>query len=626
MGNFLFDAIIYLGAGVLCVPLAKRLGLSAVLGYIFAGVFIGPYVLGLIGQKGEDIMHFAEFGVVMMLFVVGLELEPKKFWHMRRYILGMGTFQFIASVFLIFLFGVYVIGWAWNGALAIAFALALSSTAIVLQVLEEKDLSKTFAGRSSFSVLLYQDIAVIPILAILPLLGTMGVDADTDHTITEGLAGWLQALIVFGTILAVALAGRYVVIPLLRIISKTRMQELFVAASLLLVFGVSYIMQVVGLSPALGAFMAGVVLANSEFRHELEGNVAPFKGLLLGLFFIGVGASINFPLVMKRPLFVFLFVLAIIVIKFVVLFALGKLYKKKMDQNFLFSFLLSQSGEFGFVILGFAATIHLLSRELASTMMAVIAISMVFTPFLLLLNERWIAPYFGVKEEEKDDTEFDDINKESSVIIAGFGHFGSTLGRMLKANGVKATVLDHNSERVKLLREMGFKVFYGDATRISLLEAAGIQKAKAFIIAIDSINVTVELIDIVRKSYPNVKIFARARTRNDAYELIERGVEYVYREYLYAATEVSKDVLTFLGARKYTATRQGIRFIQYDSKMTQKLAPKRHDKKDYLYHRREEVELQEEVLKGDLYSLLGAVDHTWEVDILRKDKKEKEED
>lgn len=624
MGNFLFDAIIYLAAGVLCVPLAKKFGMSAVLGYIFAGVLIGPYVLGLIGQKGEDIMHFAEFGVVMMLFVVGLELEPKKFWHMRRYILGMGTFQFLGSVFLIFLFGVYVIGWAWNGALAIAFALALSSTAIVLQVLEEKDLSKTFAGRSSFAVLLYQDIAVIPILAILPLMGTMGFDAEAEHTLTEGLAGWLQALVVFGTILSVALAGRYVVIPLLRIVSKTHMHELFTAASLLLVFGVSYIMELVGLSPALGAFMAGVVLANSEFKHELEGNVAPFKGLLLGLFFIGVGASIDFPLIIKRPLFIFFFVLAIIIIKFVVLFALGKLYKKNVDQNFLFSFLLSQSGEFGFVILGFASTIHLLSSDLASTMMAVIAISMIFTPFLLLANERWVVPYLGVKGEVKDDKEYDNIDEENTVVIAGFGHFGSTLGRMLKVNGVKATVLDHNSERVKVLRDMGFKVFYGDASRISLLEAAGIQKAKVFVIAIDAINVTVGLIDIVRKSYPNVKIFARARTRNDAYELIDRGVDFVYREYLYGAIEASKDVLTLLGTRKYTATRQGHRFIQYDIKMTRKLATKRHDKKDYLRHRREEVALQEEVLKGDLYSSLGAVDHTWEVDIPLKNK-EKEE-
>lgn len=617
MNGFLFDAIIYLTAAVVCVPITKKLGLSSVLGYLFAGILIGPYVLGFVGYKGEDIMHFAEFGVVMMLFVIGLELEPKKFWRMRHYILGMGTFQLLGSVALIFLATYYLLGWEWNAALPVALSLALSSTAIVLQTLQEKDLSKTFAGRSSFAVLLYQDIAVIPILSILPLLGTAVVTTTNKHSLVTGFPGWLQALVTLGAIGGVALAGRFIIIPLLRIVSRTNLHELFTASALLVVFAVSYLMELVGLSPALGAFMAGVVLANSEFRYELEGDIAPFKGLLLGLFFIGVGASINFPLIFDRPLFIFLFVLVLMLLKISVLYLLGLLYKKKLDQNLLFSFLLSQSGEFGFVILSFAATIGLLTQELSSTMMAVIAISMVFTPFLLLINEKWIAPNFGVKQEE-EPKEYDVIESKNEVIIAGFGHFGSTIGRMLKANGIGATVLDHNSERVAVLREMGFKVYYGDATRKDLLEAAGIEKAKILIIAIDNITVSISLAEKINTEYPNVKVFVRAKTRNEAYQLLEHGVKNVYRQYLYAAIEVSEDVLSTLGFRKYTAHRQGIRFIRHDEKMTRDLAERRHDKNAYIEKRKEEVELQEEVLKGDLYSSLGAADHSWDSESLKK--------
>lgn len=619
MNGFLFDAIIYLAAGIICVPIMKKLGLSSVLGYLIAGVFIGPYVFGFIGQKGEDIMHFAEFGVVMMLFVIGLELDPKKFWRMRRYILGMGTFQLVGSVAVLFFAIIFLLGWQWNSALAVALALSLSSTAIVLQTLQEKNLGKTFAGKASFAVLLYQDIAVIPILAILPLLGTIEMDVVSEYSVIAELSGWVQALLVLGSIVGVSLSGRYVVIPLLRIVSRTHLRELFTAATLLVVFGVSYLMQLVGLSPALGAFMAGLVLANSEFRYELEGDIAPFKGLLLGLFFIGVGASINFPLILSQPIFIFVFVLVLMLFKFFILFALGLIYRKKIDQNFLFSLLLSQSGEFGFVILSFAATIRLITMDIAGAMMAVIALSMVFTPFLLLLNERWIAPNFGVKEDD-EEKDYDAIEEDSEVVIAGFGHFGSTVGRMLKANGIAATVMDHNSERVKVLREMGFKVYYGDATRRDLLEAAGIRKARLFVIAIDDISISISLAETVMKYYPGVKVFVRAKTRTDAYEFIEHGIEHVYREYLYAAIEVSEDILSLLGFRKYTAYRQGIRFIQHDQKMTRDLALRRHDEKEYLAKRKEEVELQEEVLKGDLYSSLGAVDHSWDSEALKKKK------
>nr|HRM12368.1 monovalent cation:proton antiporter-2 (CPA2) family protein [Flavobacterium sp.] len=307
--NYLLQAIIYLTAAVICVPIAKKLGLSSIIGYLLAGIVIGPYVLGFIGQEGQDIMHFAEFGVVMMLFLIGLELEPSKFWKMRKFILGLGSAQLIGTTLILFLGCLFFMDWKWKTSLAISLALALSSTAIVLQTLKEKGLSNTSVGRSSFAVLLFQDIAVIPILAFLPLLSTVNLEATSDapQSIITGYSSWLQTLIVLGIISTIYFSGRFLLVPLLHIIAKTRLQELFTASALLLVIGVSYSMQLVGLSPALGAFMAGVVLANSEFRHELEGNIAPFKGLLLGLFFLGVGASINFNLIVENPLFIFVF-------------------------------------------------------------------------------------------------------------------------------------------------------------------------------------------------------------------------------------------------------------------------------------------------------------------------------
>uniref|UniRef100_UPI0037BE5068 monovalent cation:proton antiporter-2 (CPA2) family protein n=1 Tax=Flavobacterium sp. TaxID=239 RepID=UPI0037BE5068 len=490
--GFFIQAIIYLTATVVCVPIAKKLGLSSILGYLFAGIFIGPYVFGLIGQEGEDIMHFAEFGVVMMLFLIGLELDPYKFWKMRRFILGMGSMQVIGTTLILFLLSSLIFDWNWQTALVIALALSLSSTAIVIQTLKEKDLSQTSMGRASFAVLLFQDIAVIPILAIIPLLVSSSTIIDPEqinNSIISDFPGWIQTLIVIGAIVFVYFGGKYIIVPLLHFVAKTRLQELFTASALLLVVGVSYLMQLVGLSPALGAFMAGVVLANSEFRHELEGDIAPFKGLLLGLFFIGVGASINFQLIIENPVFILLFGAALTAIKFLVIFGIGKIYKKQTDQNFLFAFGLSQAGEFGFVILSFSMQLNILPNILANQIMAIIALSMLSTPFLLLINERWIDPYFGVKE--KQPKKADTIDEQHEVIIAGFGHFGSTIGRLLRANGVNATILDHDSDRVELLRKMGFKVYYGDATRLELLKAAGAESAKLFIAAID--NPTVNL-------------------------------------------------------------------------------------------------------------------------------------
>ncbi|MFV8366137.1 monovalent cation:proton antiporter-2 (CPA2) family protein [Flavobacterium sp. XS1P27] len=611
--NFLLQAIIYLTAAVICVPIAKKLGLSSILGYLLAGIIIGPFVLGFIGQEGQDIMHFAEFGVVMMLFLIGLELEPSKFWKMRKFILGMGSMQLIGTTIILFLGCLFFMDWKWETTLAISLALALSSTAIVLQTLKEKGLSNTSVGSSSFAVLLFQDIAVIPILAFLPLLSTVNLEATNDapQSLITGYASWLQTVIVIGIISTIYFAGRFLFVPLLHIIARTRLQELFTASALLLVVGVSYMMQLIGLSPALGAFMAGVVLANSEFRHELEGDIAPFKGLLLGLFFLGVGASINFQLIIDNPLFIFAFGAILTLVKFVVLFMTSRFYKKKLDQNLLFAFGLSQAGEFGFVIMSFCMQLNIIPNILANQIMAVIAMSMVATPFLLLINERIIYPNTRTQEKEvKKDNDY--IDEDNPVIIAGFGHFGSTVGRLLRANQIKSTILDYDSDRIDLLRKMGFKVYYGDATRLELLKAAGCENAKVFIAAIDNPTVNLQVIETLKKHFPNLKILTRARNRNDAYELIDHKVEHIYRETLYSAVNMGVDALVELGLRKYTATRQGQQFIKYDEITTRKLAEKRHDKMAYLITIKEEIELQEQLLKSDIYSQVAATNHSWD--------------
>ena len=616
--NFLLQAIVYLSVGVVCVPIAKKVGMSSVLGYLIGGMIIGPFMLGFVGHEGEDIMHFAEFGVVMMLFLIGLELEPAQFWQMRKAIVGLGSIQFIGTTVLLFPVGIWM-GWSWQSSLAAAMAMSMSSTAIVLQTLKERGLTNTASGQASFSVLLFQDIMVIPILGLMPLLATQSEvkleDADTS-TLIKNMPAWLQTLVVLGSVLTVTLAGKFLVVPLLRIVAKTNLRELFTASALLLVVGVAYLMEVVGLSPALGTFLAGVVLANSEFRHELESDLQPFKGLLLGLFFIGVGASINFRLIGEQPLMILGLVSGLIIIKAVVLFIAGKVFKIKNDQNLLFTFGLAQVGEFAFVLLSFSGQLNIIGNEWTDILMAATAISMTITPLLLLVNEKFIDPFFGTKEIA-DEKEADTIEEKHAVIIAGFGHFGSTIGRFLRANKVEATILDYDSDRVDLLRKMGFKVYYGDATRLDLLEAAGAANAKLLIAAIDSPTANNELITIVRKHFPNLEIMARAKNRYDAYELIDMGVNDVYRETLYTSVHLAVDALKKLGFRSYTATRQGQKFIQHDEQALSKLASHRHDANEYIFSARQQIEMQEQLLQNDLFENLNSEDHAWDSEHMR---------
>uniref|UniRef100_C6E1F2 Potassium efflux system protein n=1 Tax=Geobacter sp. (strain M21) TaxID=443144 RepID=C6E1F2_GEOSM len=609
--SMLGQAVVYLAAALVCVPLAKRLGMGSVLGYLLAGILIGPFCLGFVGQEGEDIMHFAEFGVVMMLFLVGLELEPAHFWKMRSGILGLGSLQLLLTTAALG-GGLLLLGLDWRAALASGVALSMSSTAIVLQSLKEKGLGDSKAGSSSFAVLLFQDIAVIPILALLPFLALhSGAGAPHgDGGLLDGLPVWVKAGSVFFALVFVIVMGRYIVVPLLRIVTKASVRELSVAAALLIIFSIAFLMKLVGLSPALGAFLAGVLLANSEFRHELESDVEPFKGLLLGLFFIAVGASINFGLLFDKPGTIFSLVAAVIVLKAVVLIAAGKLFRLSFDQNSIFSIGLSQVGEFAFVLFAFINRLGIVGSAWTETLMAVTAVSMAVTPLLLLVNERLVLPRFSsVNAEER---EADAIDTEHPVIIAGFSSFGSTLGRFLRANGVEATILDNDSDQVDLLRRMGFKVFYGDATRLDILRSAGADSARLLFIAVDSPLTVRMLVQTVKKHFPGLQIMARAGSNLDAHELLDLGVTHVYRGFLDTSVRAGVDVLASLGHRRYSATRAGQNFIKYDEAAMQHLAPHRHDTSVYISNAREQIQLQEQLLAGDRASIHNLNDHAWD--------------
>ena len=612
--NFLFQTVIYLSAAVVCVPIAKRFAMGSVLGYLLAGMLIGPFVLGFIGQEGKDIMHFAEFGVVMMLFLIGLELEPAHLWKIRKQILGVGLSQVLITTAVVMIIAIAA-SLAWQSALAIGFAFAMSSTAIVLQSLKEKGLMKAPSGQFSFAVLLFQDIAVIPILAILPLLVFLPVSTPQDAHSGGGindLPRWLQTASVLGAVGGIVLIGKYAIVPLLRVIAKTHMRELFTASALLIVVAIALLMQQVGLSPALGTFLAGVILANSEFKHELESDLEPFKGLLLGLFFIAVGASIDFSLVYEELLTIAILTFSIIIVKASILFAIGKKAKLSLDQNLIFAIGLSQVGEFAFVLFSFIGTHNILSKAQTDMMMAVTALSMTISPLLLIVLDKWILPKLHAADKEQTTKRADHIEERNNVLLVGFGHFGTTLARFLRANGVAATVLDNNSDQVDLLRKMGFNVFYGDATRIDILEAAGAAEASILIIAIDSPETNLEIVKIVKQHFPNLEIMVRSKNRMDAYELLDEGVSNIYREHLDTSIRLGVDVMKKLGYRTYSAFRAGQNFIKYDEAALRTLSQNRKNMKVYISDVREQIALQEELLQIDRQVVPSANDHAWD--------------
>jgi Kef-type K+ transport system membrane component KefB/voltage-gated potassium channel Kch len=649
--GFFFQAFVYLSAAVVAVPIAKRMGLGSVLGYLLAGMVIGPFGLALIGEEGKDVMQFAEFGVVMMLFLIGLELQPSLLWRLRKPILGAGGLQVGVTAALVAAVG-FTAGLPWQASVAVGLTLSLSSTAIVLQTLSEKGLMRSDGGQSAFSVLLFQDIAVIPMLALFPLLvvgggrgdpaasggsgGTAGAGEAGTHasgaqdvaaqaseaahrvtTLVEGLPAWEQTLLVLGAVAIIVLAGRYLVRPALRVIARTGLRELFTAGALLLVIGIALLMTQVGLSPALGAFLAGVVLADSEYRHELEGDLEPFKGLLLAVFFIAVGASMDFKLIGGNPGQVALLVGGLLLLKFLVLFLLGRVLKMGLDQNLLFAFSLAQGGEFGFVLFSFAGQLGVIPSDTTALLVAVVAISMALTPVLMVLNEKLVQPRFGTREMHTRKP--DEIDEESPVIIAGFGRIGSVTGRFLRANGVQPTVLEYDSDHVEVLRKLGLKVFYGDASRHDLLRAAGAERARLIIIAVDEHDRVRRILETVRKHFPHLRVFARVTGRPEAYELLDEGVEDVYREGVDTALRMGVDALRYLGRPAHQSHRAARTFLRHDEDSVRELGRMRHDRSAYLSAARERISALEELMLSELTPQGEERDAGWDTESLLKE-------
>ncbi|SNV43233.1 K(+)/H(+) antiporter [Chryseobacterium taklimakanense] len=594
------NLLIFLGAAIIMVPLVKQFGLSSVIGYILGGIIIGPFVLKLTGSDTEDIMHATEFGVVMLLFIVGLELEPRKFWAMRKRILGLGLSQVLMTIALLFAI-FYFAGWRPDQAVAVAICFSLSSTAIVLQMLQERNLFRTSGGEASFTTLLFQDIAVIPILAILPIIANYHPkEEETEIKILiQNLPEWLQAGTVFFGVAVLILLGKFVFVPFLRFVSKSGMSELLTASSLFLVIGVSELMIVIGLSPALGAFLAGVMLANSEFRHELEAQVDPFKGLLLAVFFVSVGATINFHTIKSDPVFIFSTVIVVLIVKFVVLYGVGRVFKIASLPNIFYALALSQVGEFAFVLINFSSKLYLFSPVFNSQLMAITAITMLTTPLLLILYDKVIIPRMDKSNSESQFSITDGNVIQKKIIIVGFGHFGSVVGRLLKASKISATILDHDAERVKLLRSYGFKVYYGDATRIQILRAAGIAEAEVLVLCLDDVEDNKYIVELVREHFPHIKIFVRAKNRIDAYYYVNHGIENIYRETLGTAVDMAVDVLNESGIRKYAARRLGKRFMNIDRASVRKLAKSYEDGDASFFTLHETLRREEALLEFD---------------------------
>ena len=563
--TWLTTSLIYLAAAVIAVPLARALGLGSIIGYLGAGIVIGPWGLALV-TDAQTILTVAEFGVVLMLFLVGLELEPRRLWAMRKPIFGWGSVQVLVSALVMALIGM-AFGVAWPVALAASLGLAMSSTAIGLAVLAERNVQPTPAGQGVLGVALFQDVSAIPILALLPLLPVVVVQASTDAT---GSA-WLAAGKAVAVIAALLLGGRLALRPALRWIARSRTPEIFTAASLLLVVATAALMHAVGLSMALGAFLAGVLLAESEYRRELETDLEPFKGLLLGLFFIAVGMSIDFAVVWARPLWVALIVLGFVAVKALVLVAMARAMKLPLAERPLFVILLAQGGEFGFVVFQAAAQAGVIDATTSSLMVAAVAISMLLTPLALVIVDRWVTPRLSPRGAPL----MAEINEpqRQAVIIAGFGRYGQIVGRLLLANGITPTVLDHDSEQIEGVRRFGWRAFYGDATRLDLLRVAGAAQARVLVVAIDDVEQSLALVDLAREHFPQLTLVARARNVQHWYQLNERGVTQIERETFDSALMSGRSTLEALGFQRHQARNLALRFRRHNLEQLKESAP-----------------------------------------------------
>ena len=589
MEGFLFQASIFLAAAVIAVPIAARLGLGSVLGYLAAGILIGP-VLGLVGgHETVELQHFAEFGVVMMLFLIGLELEPRALWDMRHRLLGLGGLQILITTLAVMV-GAIFLAQVWSVALAIGLIFALSSTAIVLQTLTEKGLMQTSGGRSAFSVLLSQDIAVIPMLALLPLLalpkapervlaetleklgeGGQATEIGAHEaaiSLVQGLPGWGVTLLTIAIVGAIVLFGVYLIQPIFRFIHAARLREMYTALALLIVVGIASLMTLVGLSPAMGAFLAGVVLANSEFRHELESDISPFKGLLLGLFFITVGAGINFTILANQAFQVLGLALAVILIKGGVLYLLGRAFGLRGRALWLFTLSLAQAGEFGFVLISFSAQQNVIPTELIEMLLLVTALTMLITPLLFILYD-WLSSRM---EESTAPQAADEIDDQGPVIIAGIGRFGQIVNRLVRSSGYKTVVLDHNLTAIQRMRRFGVKGFLGDPTRPELLHAAGLKDARVLVAALDDPDATTRLVTFARRERPDLHIVARARDRTHVFQLFNAGANDIVREMFDSSLRAGRYVLENIGLSEFEAAELERMFYRHDRHSVQELA------------------------------------------------------
>jgi glutathione-regulated potassium-efflux system ancillary protein KefC len=564
-GSWITVVLVYLGAAVIAVPLAKFFGLGSIIGYLAAGILIGPWGLKLVTEP-QEMLHFSEFGVVLMLFLVGLELEPKRLWSLRKPIFGWGSVQLFGSAALMFV-AAAIAGLDWRIAGIAALGLAMSSTAIGLGVLGERNLLATTSGQGVLSVSLLQDVAAIPILALLPLLAVATERSQTN--------GWVSAAKALGVIALIVFGGRLAIRPALRWIARSATPEIFTAASLLLVVATAALMQTVGLSMALGAFLAGVLLAESEYRRELETDIEPFKGLLLGLFFIAVGMSIDFAVVLQRPLLIAGIVAGFLLVKSAVLWSMGRLMPLPRAERPVFVILLAQGGEFGFVVFQTAAGAGVIDAQVSSLLVAAVAISMLVTPLLLVAADQWIIPMLAGRSK-KTLAEIHDPQSQA-VIIAGFGRYGQIVGRMLYANGIQPTILDTDAEQIETMRKFGWKVFYGDAGRLDLMRTAGAANAKILVLAIDDVARSVAVAKMVREHFPALTIVARARNVQHHFALFELGVTLIERETLDSSLMSARSVLEQLGWERHQARTLAMRFRRHNVEQLVKLAPHRKD-------------------------------------------------
>lgn len=594
--GLLQSALIFLLSAITIVPIFQKLGLGSVIGYLVAGIIVGPACLGFF-QNVEEIFHFSELGVVLLLFIIGLELEPKKFWKLRKSIFGMGALQMILITSIT---GLTCIALGLNSVVGVVAGLAftMSSTAIAMQILRENNFLPTTAGQSAFSILLFQDLSVIPILAILPLLG--------DST-TSGDLSYMKIAKMLGSVGLVFLVGKFFLRTILRKIAELHSREMFTALALLLVLGVSYLMSQVGLSMGLGAFLAGVLLANSEYRHALETDIEPFKGLLLGLFFISVGMGLDLGIVFHEPLLTFGILFGVLFLKIASHLAITNVFKTPSPQRIPFSIVLSQVGEFSFVIFALAKSIGLLTTFQSSLFNAVAACSMLTTSLLWWINEKLIAPRFENTESKKYDTV---LNDNPEVIIAGFGRVGQIVGRLLYTQRIKATVLDHEPDQIELLRKFGFKVYYGDATRVDLLEAAGAGEAKIIVVAIDDVDEAIKLVDLVKEHFPHLKIISRARNVSHVYQLLDRDIAIFERESLDSSLRLGIRVLQQLGWAAHPAFRAAQRFRAHDVALLYELHKNRGDMESLTAKAKEARKQLEDIFEREEQSL-NARDSGW---------------